>query len=186
VDVRPSGRLVAEPGRAVRRQRCLQTSAGDTALRAPWIDQRTLGACRIWLAAMGPRSRKRLFSRAGRFATGALLAVSAASAAAPATARPLASTAAACSITGKQENQGPTYLTSLSVSGGANCATGLSVVRAYYRCRVHAGGVKGYCHSSVLGFRCSEKRTGISIQFDSRVTCARGRQRVYHTYTQDT
>ena len=135
---------------------------------------------------MGPRLGKRLFSQAGRFATGALLAASAASAAAPATARPLASTAAACNITGKQENQGPTYLTSLSVSGGASCATGLSVVRAYYRCRVHAGGVKGYCHSSVLGFRCSEKRTGISIQFDSRVTCTRGHQRVYHTYTQDT
>ena len=135
---------------------------------------------------MGPRLGKRLFSQAGRFAAVALLTASAASAAAPATGRPLASVAAACNITGKQENQGPTYLTSLSVSGGASCATGLSVVRAYYRCRVHAGGVKGYCHSSVLGFRCSEKRTGISIQFDARVTCTRGHQRVYHTYTQDT
>lgn len=153
---------------------------------ALWIDHGTLGPRRICLAAVGPRFGKRLFSRAGRFATITLLAMSAVSAAAPATARPLASAAATCNITGKQENQGPTYLTSLSVGGGASCATGLSVVRAYYRCRVHAGGVKGYCHSSVLGFRCSETRRGISIQFDSRVTCKRGQQRVYHTYTQDT
>jgi hypothetical protein len=127
-----------------------------------------------------------LFSRAGQVLTVALLAVSGAWAVAPAMARAPASAAGACNISGKQENQGPTYLTSLSVSGGASCATGLSVVRAYYRCRVHAGGVKGYCRSSVLGYRCSEKRMGISIQFDSSVTCTRGRLRVYHTYTQDT
>jgi len=101
-------------------------------------------------------------------------------------ARPPGSVAGTCNISGKQQNQGPTYLTSLSVSGGASCATGLSVVRAYYRCRVHAGGAKGYCRSSVLGYRCSERRMGISIQFDSSVTCTRGRLRIYHTYTQDT
>jgi hypothetical protein len=101
-------------------------------------------------------------------------------------ARPPASAAGTCNISGKQQNQGPTYLTSLSVSGGASCATGLSVVRAYYRCRVHSGGAKGYCRSSVFGYRCSERRMGISIQFDSRVTCTRGRLRIYHTYTQDT
>jgi hypothetical protein len=97
----------------------------------------------------------------------------------------VASSAGSCNITGKQRNQGPTYLTSLSVSG-VSCSTGLSVVRAYYACRLHSGGVKGYCHSRVLGFRCSEKRVGIPIQFDSKVTCARGTARVYHTYTQDT
>lgn len=163
----------------VRRARVIQPCA-------PCIKRGTLGARRVSLAAMRSRFRKRSFSRSGRFATVALIAVSAASAAAPAAARPSASAAAACNITGKQENQGPTYLTSLRVSGGASCATGLRVVGAYYRCRVHAGGAKGYCHGSVLGFQCSEKRTGISIQFDSRVTCARGRERVYHTYVQDT
>jgi hypothetical protein len=135
---------------------------------------------------MGLQNHRRVSSALGRALTVALLAVSGAWAAAPAIARPPASVAGACNISGKQENQGPTYLTSLSVSGGASCATGLSVVRAYYRCRVHAGGAKGYCRSSVLGYRCSERRMGISIQFDSSVTCTRGRLRVYHTYTQDT
>jgi len=140
----------------------------------------------LLLAPVSLQNHRGVFSRAGRVLTVVLLALSAAWAAAPAMARPTASAAGACNISGKQQNQGPTYLTSLSVSGGASCATGLSVVRAYYRCRLHTGGVKGYCRSSVLGYRCSERRMGISIQFDSSVTCTRGRLRIYHTYTQDT
>ena len=116
----------------------------------------------------------------------ALLGAIAAANVPAAAAGPQAVAAGACNISGKQLHEGPTYLTSLRVSGGANCGTGLNVVRAYYRCRVHSGGLKGYCHSQVLGFGCSEKRTGISIQFDSSVTCSKGRQRVYHTYTQNT
>lgn len=125
-------------------------------------------------------------SRASVIAAVAVLAGMAGVNVAAEAARPQARAAGVCNIAGKQLNQGPTYLTSLSVSGGASCATGLGVVRAYYRCRLHTGGLKGYCRSQVLGFRCSEKRTGISIQFDSRVTCTKGRQRVYHTYTQNT
>lgn len=80
---------------------------------------------------------------------------------------------------------GPTYVTSLSVTG-VSCATGKQVVRAYYKCRVRSGGVKGYCHSKVLGYACSEKRSGISVQFDAKVNCVNGSRRVYHTYTQNT
>ena len=80
---------------------------------------------------------------------------------------------------------GPSYVTSLSVSA-TSCSTGVAVVKAYYRCRVRSGGVKGRCHSSVLGFHCSEQRTGISVQFDAKVTCSSGHRRVYHTYVQDT
>ncbi len=125
-------------------------------------------------------------TRASIIAVVALLAGMSGVNAAAEAAGPRALAAGACNIAGKQLNQGPTYLTSLSVSGGASCATGLRVVRAYYRCRLHTGGLKGYCRSRVLGFRCSEKRVGIAIQFDSKVTCTNGHQRVYHTYTQNT
>ena len=80
---------------------------------------------------------------------------------------------------------GPTYVTSLKVSG-TSCSEGVRVVKAYYRCRVHNGGTKGTCHSSVLGFHCSEHRSGISIQFDGQVSCSSGHRHVYHTYVQDT
>jgi hypothetical protein len=80
---------------------------------------------------------------------------------------------------------GPSYVTSLSVSS-TSCSTGIAVVKAYYRCRVRSGGPKGRCHSSVLGFHCSEQRTGIAVQFDAKVSCASGNRRVYHTYVQDT
>jgi hypothetical protein len=127
-------------------------------------------------------------SRIQRAATsmlvGALIAT-APLAASVAHASPTARPSANCNINGKQRDSGPTYLTSLSVSG-TGCATGLRVVRAYYACRVASGGVKGYCHKPVLGFRCSERRQGISIQFDSSVTCVKGQARVLHTYTQDT
>lgn len=110
----------------------------------------------------------------------------AALAVAPATdARPVASAAKACGIRGVQRSLGPSYVTSLSVRG-TSCATGKRVVRAYYRCRVRSGGVRGRCHRRVLGFRCSERRAGIPIQFDATVTCRRGRARVYHAYTQNT
>lgn len=100
---------------------------------------------------------------------------------------PVASAAATkCSFKGlEQEHMGPSYVTSLAVSG-VNCNFGKALVRAYYRCRVRSGGVRGYCHSPVYGFRCGERRSGIKIQFDARVTCVRGARRVTHTYTQNT
>ena len=100
---------------------------------------------------------------------------------------PVAHASATCHLSNHDQRGGlgPSYVTSLSVSG-TSCSTGVKVVRAYYQCRVRAGGVKGYCHSSVLGFHCTEHRTGISIQFDAKVSCASGHRRVYHTYVQDT
>jgi hypothetical protein len=103
--------------------------------------------------------------------------------AAPATSR---SIAVSCHLTAREgEHLGPTYVTSLSVTH-VSCAAGKRLVRAYYRCRVRSGGVKGHCDKPVLGFRCTEHRQGIAIQFDARVTCVMGSKRVVHTYTQDT
>ncbi len=133
-------------------------------------------------------------SRAGvrpAFIAGALAAAAMGAAlAAPALAShsaPRAGVAANCHLSNHDQRGGlgPSYVTSLSVSG-TSCSTGVKLVRAYYQCRVRSGGVKGYCHSTVLGFHCTEHRTGISIQFDAKVSCASGHRRVYHTYVQDT
>jgi hypothetical protein len=94
--------------------------------------------------------------------------------------------AAACAFKGlEQEHLGPSYLTSLSVSG-VSCATGKRLVTAYYKCRLRSGGVKGRCHSRVLGFSCSEHRNGIPVQFFAKVTCVSAHRRVVHTYVQNT
>jgi hypothetical protein len=98
---------------------------------------------------------------------------------------PTASAAARCSLSGKERKLGPTYVTALSVTG-VSCATGQRVVKDYYRCRVRNGGRKGRCHSRVRGFRCTERRESISTQFDARVSCRKGSQRVKHDYTQFT
>jgi hypothetical protein len=90
-----------------------------------------------------------------------------------------------CDLTRNAQDLGPSYVTSLKVRG-ATCATGVQLVRAYYRCRVRSGGVRGKCHSRVLRYVCHEHRQGISIQFDATVTCTRGTSRkIVHTYTQN-
>ncbi len=96
-----------------------------------------------------------------------------------------ATTTKTCDVSRNAQRLGPSYVTSLKVRGTA-CTTGVRLVRAYYRCRVRAGGVHGKCHSRVLHYVCHERRKGISIQFDATVTCTRGTsRRIVHTYTQN-
>jgi hypothetical protein len=76
------------------------------------------------------------------------------------------------------------YFTSLTASG-TTCATGNKVAIAYYHCRVR-NGLKGRCEHGVLGFRCTEKRVSIPTEIDARVTCLKGKEKVVHTYQQDT
>jgi hypothetical protein len=121
-------------------------------------------------------------------ATAAALAGLASLPAVPALARaPRARTATTtCNIRGKEESLGPTYVTRVSVSGGASCSFALRLVRSYYQCRLKHGGVKGSC-SGVDGFRCSERRLAkITVQFDAEVSCSRGSERVRHNFTQFT
>jgi hypothetical protein len=98
----------------------------------------------------------------------------------------LAHAAGTCRIAGQEQRLGPTYVTYVGVSGGASCSQALRLVKAYYHCRLKHGGVSGRC-SGVEGFRCSETRyASIAVQYDSRVLCTRGSQRVRHNYTQFT
>jgi hypothetical protein len=107
-------------------------------------------------------------------------------AAAGAATAPVASAAGGCNLAGKYRTLGPTYVEQLSVSH-TSCATGVNVIKAYNHCRLASGGAKGYCHSKVLGFRCSEQRpqTG-PIQFIAKVHCTSGRAVVNFTYSENT
>lgn len=99
---------------------------------------------------------------------------------------PLAHSASACHIKGKEQSLGPTYVTYVGVSGGASCGFALHLVKAYDQCRLKHGGVKGTC-SGVDGFRCKEHRYAkITVQYDASVTCTRGHEVVFHKYTQFT
>lgn len=84
----------------------------------------------------------------------------------------------------KPGSYGVTYVTSITVTK-VGCAAGNDVVRAYHKCR-KANGVSGRCVKKVLGYACQEQRTTGPVQFSGKVTCAKGKKRVVHTYTQNT
>jgi hypothetical protein len=99
---------------------------------------------------------------------------------------PVAQAAGSCKVPKGGRGLGPTYVTSLRVTG-TSCSSGVKLVKAYYRCRVRNGGRKGTCKGGVQGFRCSEKRSSvITTQFDAKVSCRKGSARVDHSYTQFT
>jgi hypothetical protein len=93
------------------------------------------------------------------------------------------SNAASCSA---PKYPGLGYFTSLTVTH-TSCATGKKVTLAYYKCRVKHGGKKGHCPGGVLSFKCKEgSRHAIPTEYNARVTCTKGKQKVVHTYQQDT
>lgn len=99
---------------------------------------------------------------------------------------PASAAAKSCDLRGKERKLGPTYVTSLTVSG-VSCPAGEGVVKAFHRCRYSSGGKKGRCARKVMGYSCSEKRgQAIPTQYDATVTCKRGSKRVVHRYTQYT
>jgi hypothetical protein len=95
--------------------------------------------------------------------------------------------AAGCKLSSREQNGslGATYVTKLTVSG-TSCATGKRVVRSFNACRKAAGGAKGRCSKRVRGLRCSESRTAIPTQFNSKATCRSSSVVVRFTYTQFT
>jgi hypothetical protein len=109
-------------------------------------------------------------------------AATAGAAAAAGAGSPQAHAAGKCNISGQERSFGTTYVTSITVKR-TSCATGKAVVRAFHKCRK---GPRGRCHHRVKGFKCKERRSGIAVQFNSRVTCKRGGKVVKHTYTQNT
>jgi hypothetical protein len=97
---------------------------------------------------------------------------------------PTATAATKCSLSSKPRAYGPTYVTSLRVSG-TSCRNGRKLVRGYYNCRIHNGGRKGRC-SGVYGYHCHESRTSSAVQFDALAKCSKSGRRIDHRYTQNT
>ena len=92
-----------------------------------------------------------------------------------------------CFEQSEAESFGVSYVTSLKAFG-TSCSNAKAVVRAFHKCRKANGGKKGRCPrtTSVLGYRCTERRSSISTQITGKVTCTNGTRKVVHTYTQFT
>jgi hypothetical protein len=121
---------------------------------------------------------------AAALAVAALALALAASAFAAAPDGPVATASRTCSVSGKERELGATYVSAIRAYG-VSCRRALRLVRAYHRCRRTRGGADGRC-PRVDGYRCRERRTTSSTQYDSRATCRRGGRRVVQRYTQNT
>jgi hypothetical protein len=97
---------------------------------------------------------------------------------------------APCDISGKQQNLGASYVTSLKVQG-VSCTKAEKVITAYHQCRHASGGPAGNCSKTVLGFTCKDgKRTGVpNVQYDATAKCRKASdptKRIKSAYTQNT
>jgi hypothetical protein len=95
-----------------------------------------------------------------------------------------------CDITGKQQNLGASYVTSLKVQG-VSCTKAEKVIAAYHRCRHQNGGPAGNCPDAVLGFKCKDgNRTGVpDVQYNATAKCRKtsdSAKRIKSSYTQNT
>jgi hypothetical protein len=94
-----------------------------------------------------------------------------------------------CDITGKQQDLGASYVTSLKVQG-VGCTKAEKVITAYHQCRHQSGGPAGNCSKAVLGFSCKDgKRTGVpNVQYNATAKCRKASdasKRIKSSYTQN-
>jgi hypothetical protein len=97
---------------------------------------------------------------------------------------------APCNISGKQQQLGASYVTSLKVQG-VSCAKGEKVIQAYHRCRHENGGAAGTCGATLSGFKCKDgQRTGVpNVQYNATAKChkvSNASKRIKSRYTQNT
>jgi hypothetical protein len=99
---------------------------------------------------------------------------------------PGAHAAKGCSVDQSPRAYGPTYTTGLRVSG-VSCKDGKGLIGKWDDCRRDNGGADGRCRRPGHRFKCSERRSNvIRTQYDGRVSCKRGDDRVIFRYTQFT
>jgi hypothetical protein len=97
---------------------------------------------------------------------------------------------APCNISGKQQQLGASYVTSLKVQG-VSCTKAERLIKAYHQCRHQNGGAAGTCGATLLGFKCKDgKRTGVpNVQYNATAKChkvSNPSKRVKSRYTQNT
>ncbi|HEX3294207.1 MAG TPA: hypothetical protein VHR38_10775 [Solirubrobacterales bacterium] len=95
-----------------------------------------------------------------------------------------------CNISGKQQQLGASYVTSLKVQG-VSCVKAEKVIKGYHQCRHQNGGAAGTCGTTLFGFKCKDgKRTGVpSVQYNATAKChkvSNPSKRVKSRYTQNT
>ena len=95
-----------------------------------------------------------------------------------------------CNISGKQQQLGASYVTSLTVQG-VTCPKAAKVIKSYHQCRHRSGGAAGTCGATLLGFKCKDgKRTGVpNVQYNATAKChkvSNPSKRVKSRYTQNT
>ena len=101
-----------------------------------------------------------------------------------------AATFTPCNISGKQQQLGASYVTSLQVQG-VSCAKAEKIIKAYHQCRHQDGGAAGTCGATLFGFKCKDgKRTGVPrVQYNATAKChkvSNPSKRVKSRYTQNT
>src|SRR5512132_1439962 len=60
-----------------------------------------------------------------------------------------------CNISGKQQQLGASYVTSLKVQG-VSCVKAEKVIKGYHQCRHQNGGAGGTCGTTLFGFKCKD------------------------------
>jgi len=95
-----------------------------------------------------------------------------------------------CDISGKEQNLGASYVTSLKVQG-VSCTKGEKLIKAYHQCRHQAGGPAGTCGATLLGFKCKDgnRQEVPGVQYNATAKChkvSNASKRVKSRYTQNT
>jgi hypothetical protein len=92
----------------------------------------------------------------------------------------------ACDISGKEQDLGASYVTSVKARN-VGCGKALKVVIAYNECRKDNGGSDSRnCPDRVRGYSCNTRVLAESpAQFDAKFNCKNGDKKVKGTYTQN-
>ena len=84
----------------------------------------------------------------------------------------------------EQFRLGSTYITSLKQKN-TKCGNAKKVATKYTDCRKDNGGANGTCNETVAHYSCDEgKREGNKFQFNAKVHCNKGGNKVNFSYTQ--
>jgi hypothetical protein len=91
-----------------------------------------------------------------------------------------------CNISGRQQQLGASYVTSIQVAK-VSCSDAERVVVAYHHCRLTNGGPGGTCKSAVRGYSCSEgsRQSVPGVQYNATVDCRKGESEIKSAYTQN-
>jgi hypothetical protein len=91
-----------------------------------------------------------------------------------------------CDITGRQQDLGASYVTTIQVAG-VDCGQAERVVVAYHACRNENGGPGGTCDTAVAGFTCTEgpRQEVPGVQFNAVADCKKGDAEISSSYTQN-